>query len=78
MRKVRSDHRGEPQSAVQAAAVEQPAELLQGAEGSGGGPAQQPQREPHAVQQASQTGQHHQPGPWLIHLKRQFSSGFRV
>lgn len=41
--------------------MEQPAEQLQGAEGSGGGTPQQPAREPHAVQQTSQAGQHCKP-----------------
>lgn len=63
---VRCDHRGEPKGAVQAATVEPPAELLQGAEGSGGRPPQQPPREPHAVQQAPQAGQHHQPCECLL------------
>ena len=59
--KVRRDHRGKPQGPLQAAAVEQPAEQLQGAESPRGGAPQQPEGEPHAVQQAPQTGQHHQP-----------------
>lgn len=58
--KVRRDHRGEPKSPLQAAPVEQPAEQLQGAEGPGGGTPQQPQGEPDAVQQTSETCQHHQ------------------
>lgn len=41
--------------------MEPPAELLQGAEGSGGGAPQQPAGESHAVQQAPQARQHHQP-----------------
>lgn len=48
--KVWCDHCGEPQGPLQAAAVEQPAEQLQGAEGAGGGAPQQPEGEPHAVQ----------------------------
>lgn len=59
--KVRRDHRGQPQGPLQAAAVEQPAEQLQGAEGPGGGTPQQPEGEPDAVQQTSETCQHHQP-----------------
>ena len=42
--------------------MEPPAELLQGAEGAGGGTPEQPAGEPHAVQQAQEAGQHHQPG----------------
>lgn len=59
---VRRDHRGEPKGPLQAATVEQPAEQLQGAEGPGGRTPQQPQGEPDAVQQTSETRQHHQPG----------------
>lgn len=59
--KVWRDHRGESKGPLQAAAVEQPAEQLQGAEGPGGGTPQQPQGEPDAVQQTSETCQHHQP-----------------
>lgn len=40
--------------------MEQPAEQLQRAEGPRGGTAQQPEGEPHAVQQATQAGQHYQ------------------
>lgn len=43
------DHCGKPQSPLQAAPVEPPAELLQGAEGPGGGAPQQPAGESHAV-----------------------------
>lgn len=53
---VRCDHCGKPQSPLQAAPVEPPAELLQGAEGPGGGAPQQPAGESHAVQQAPQAG----------------------
>lgn len=59
--KVWRDHCGEPQGALQAATLEQSAQQLQGAKGSCRRTPQQPQREPHAVQQAPQTGQHHQP-----------------
>lgn len=57
-----SDHCGESEGPVQAASVEPPAQLLQGAEGSGRRPVKQPEREPHAVQQATEAGQRHQPG----------------
>lgn len=59
--KVWCHHRGEPQGPLKATTVEQPAEQLQGAEGLGGGASQQPQGESHAVQQAPQARQHHQP-----------------
>lgn len=61
MSQIWSDHCGKPQSPVQAASVEPPAQLLQGAEGPGWRPAQQPEGEPHAIQQAPQAGEHHQP-----------------
>ena len=54
--KVWCDHCREPQGPLQAASLEQPAEQLQGAESPCGGTPQQPQGEPHAVQQAPQTG----------------------
>lgn len=58
---VWGDHRWQPQSPVQAAPLESPPELLQGAEGAGGGAPEQPPGEPHAVQQTPQARQHHQP-----------------
>ena len=51
------DYRGKPESAVEAATVEPPAELLQGAESAGRGTAEQPEGEPHPVQQAQEARQ---------------------
>ena len=48
--------------------------LLQGAEGAGGGTAQQPAGEPHAVQQAPQAGQHRQPGQSHTRIHRPTAS----
>ena len=42
--------------------MEPPVDVLQGAEGAGGGAAQQPQGEHDPVQQATQARQRHQPG----------------
>lgn len=66
--KVWCDHCGEPKSTLQAAAVEQLAEQLQGAKSPRGGTPQQPQREPDAVQQASETCQHHQPREYSLYF----------
>lgn len=66
--KVWCDHCGQPKGALQAAAVEQPAEQLQGAKSPCGGTPQQPQREPDAVQQAPETCQHHQPREYSLYL----------
>ena len=51
---------------VAATTVEPSADLLQGAEVSGGRTADQPEGEPHPVQQTSQAGQLHQPCKFLM------------
>lgn len=52
--------------------MELPPQLLQGAEGPGRRPPQQPEGVPNAVQQTSQIGQHHQSCMFSLFVQHNF------